>query len=73
MLLKSDINSEFVYTILEGISQFSLLNNFGTGLTKDQMNRFRSMEYSVNKMGDTTVKIEKFMIEEKSEPDDLAK
>ena len=35
VMLKSDINSEFVYIILEGISQFSLLNNFGSGLTKD--------------------------------------
>ena len=49
MLLKSDINSEFVYIILEGISLFSLLNNFGYTMTKDQMNRFRSMEYKVNK------------------------
>ena len=49
MFLKSDINSEFVYIILEGISLFSLLNNFGYTMTKDQMNRFKSMEYKVNK------------------------
>ena len=45
-----------------------MLNNFGSGLTKDQMNRFRSMEYNVNKQGDTTVRLDKFMIEEKIEP-----
>ena len=31
------------------------------------MNRFRSMEYSVNKEGDMTVRLEKFMIEDKVE------
>ena len=66
MILKSDINSEFVYIILEGISQFSLLNNFGDKLTKDQTKRFRNMEYKVGKKGDTTVKLYKFIIEEKA-------
>ena len=35
LTLNSDINVEFVYLILEGISQFSLLNTVRSGLTKD--------------------------------------
>ena len=35
MLLNSTINVEFVYLILEGISQLSLLNIVRSGLTKD--------------------------------------
>ena len=63
-MLNSTINVEFVYIILEGISQFSLLNNFKEGLTKDQMNRFRKMELQMEKNGDVTVKLDKFVVKD---------
>jgi hypothetical protein len=44
-----------VYVILQGISQFSLLNFVKDGMTKDQLKKFQSMEYIVKKDGDITV------------------
>lgn len=54
MFLTSSLNVEMVYVILQGISQFSLLNFVKDGLSKDQLKRFQQMEYIV-KDGDITV------------------
>jgi hypothetical protein len=40
MFLTSSLNVEMVYVILQGISQFSLLNFVKDGLSKDQLKRF---------------------------------
>ena len=40
LFLTSALNVEMVYVILQGISQFSLLNFVKDGLTKDQLKRF---------------------------------
>ena len=62
LIFNSSLNAEFVYVILEGISQFALLNYFKGGLTKDQYNRFKAMKYYVGDHGDTTVYLNKFVI-----------
>ena len=62
MIFNSALNAEFVYVILEGISQFSLLNYFKGGLTKDQYKRFKAMKYTVGDNGDTTVYLDKFLM-----------
>ena len=62
MIFNSALNAEFVYVILEGISQFSLLNYFKGGLTKDQYKKFRAMKYTVGDNGDTTVYLNKFLM-----------
>ena len=62
MIFNSALNAEFVYVILEGISQFSLLNYFKGGLTKDQYKRFKAMKYTVGDHGDTTVYLDKFLM-----------
>ncbi len=63
LLLNSTLNAEFVYIILEGISQFSLLNFVGHGLTQEQIRRFWEMKYEVGDDNDTTVKIDKMLIQ----------
>ena len=55
LFLTSALNVEMVYVILQGISQFSLLNFVKDGMTKDQLKKFQSMEYIVKKDGDITV------------------
>ena len=45
MRFKSDINSEMVYLILEGISQFSLLTQNKETLDKEQMKRLNKIQY----------------------------
>ena len=71
LIFNSTLNAEFVYVILEGISQFSLLNYFKGGLTKDQYNKFRAMKYSVRDNGDTTVYLDKFLMTKKSKEDEV--
>jgi hypothetical protein len=44
LFLTSALNVEMVYVILQGISQFSLLNFVKDGMTKDQLKKFQSME-----------------------------
>lgn len=44
-----------VYVILQGISQFALLNFVKDGMSVDQLKRFQKMEYIVKKDGDITV------------------
>jgi len=53
--LTSALNVEMVYVILQGISQFALLNFVKDGMTVDQLKRFQKMEYVVKKDGDITV------------------
>ena len=62
MLINSTSNVEFVYLILEGISQLALLNVVRQGLTPYQMKKFRKMQYSVKKNGDTTVQLDEYWI-----------
>ena len=40
VFLTSALNTELVYVILQGISQFSLLNFIKSGLNKEQIERF---------------------------------
>jgi hypothetical protein len=55
LFLTSALNVEMVYVILQGISQFALLNFVKDGMTVDQLKRFQKMEYVVKKDGDITV------------------
>ena len=64
VFLTSALNVELVYVILQGITQFSLLNFIKNGLTIDQQKRFEEMEYKVEKGGDTTILIRSFLIKD---------
>ena len=64
VFLTSALNVELVYVILQGITQFTLLNFIKNGLTKDQQKRFEEMEYKVEKGGDTTILIRSFLIKD---------
>jgi hypothetical protein len=55
LFLTSALNVEMVYVILQGISQFALLNFVKDGMSVDQLKRFQKMEYIVKKDGDITV------------------
>lgn len=55
LFLTSALNVEMVYVILQGISQFALLNFVKDGMNVDQLKRFQKMEYVVKKDGDITV------------------
>ena len=68
MRFKSEINSEMVYLILEGISQFSLLTQNKATLDKEQMKRLNKIQYEEDRWtkGDFMVKVDTFIIEDKS-------
>lgn len=62
LFLTSSLNVELVYVVLHSISQFSLLGFVRYGFTKKQLQLYRRMEYSVNRFGDTTVRLRSYKI-----------
>lgn len=64
LFLTSALNVEMVYVILQGISQFALLNFVKDGLTRNQLKRFQEMEYYVKKGGDITVVLRQYEIKD---------
>ena len=63
LFLSSSLNVEMVYTILHGISKFTLLNYMRNEFTAEQMKQFKEMEYKVDRFGDTTITIREIVIE----------
>lgn len=63
LFLSSSLNTELVYTILHGITKFTLLNYMRNEFSKEQMQQFKAMEYRVDQFGDTTITLRKIKIE----------
>lgn len=64
MFLSSSLNTELVFSILSGITQFCLLNFVRNELTVEQEKQFRQMEYRVDRYGDTTITMRKIKIQD---------
>ena len=71
LFLSSSMNVEMVYTILYGISKFTLLNYMKNEFTQEQIEAFQAMEYRVDRHGDTTVTIRQIKIKDIKEWDNM--
>lgn len=63
LFMSSSLNVELVYTILHGISKFTLLNYMRNEFNKEQIEQFKAMEYRVDRYGDTTITLRKIVID----------
>lgn len=62
LFLSTSLNVEMVYTILEGICRFTLLNYMRSEFSKEQFKKFQKMEYAVDQHGDITITIRRVKI-----------